>query len=85
MAAETPLSPVCPSVCLCVSPYSCVQPIFPPGMGGFPRPPFGDQGMGGGMRPAAPHVNPAFFLKNQWEGTYTWDSGVGGGVGSVAT
>ena len=29
----------------------------------------------GGMRPAAPHVNPAFFLKNQWEGKYSWGRG----------
>ena len=69
------------SVCLsvCLSQPTPLQPIFPPGMGGFPRPPFADQGMVGGMRPAAPHVNPAFFLKNQWEGKYSWGRGGGGG------
>ena len=53
--------------CACV----VVQPGFPPGLAGLQRPPLPDMMAAQAMnRSTAPHVNPAFLFKQQWEGVY---------------
>jgi cleavage and polyadenylation specificity factor subunit 6/7 len=50
-------------------PMPAMPPGFPPGLAGLQRPPLPDMMAAQAMnRSTAPHVNPAFLFKQQWEG-----------------